>query len=75
MRMRPVTKPRPRTQTQLLTSRPAPSLQNRRYPSMARIHSMTIEAPITKVSGSSVGPRVLWDWTLRRYAWSRWMSC
>ncbi|XP_025780631.1 high affinity cAMP-specific and IBMX-insensitive 3',5'-cyclic phosphodiesterase 8B isoform X9 [Lynx rufus] len=27
----------------------APSLQNRRYPSMARIHSMTIEAPITKV--------------------------
>uniref|UniRef100_A0A8C6QHU9 Phosphodiesterase n=1 Tax=Nannospalax galili TaxID=1026970 RepID=A0A8C6QHU9_NANGA len=26
----------------------APSLQNRRYPSMARIHSMTIEAPITK---------------------------
>uniref|UniRef100_A0A8C0LQU7 Phosphodiesterase n=1 Tax=Canis lupus dingo TaxID=286419 RepID=A0A8C0LQU7_CANLU len=24
-------------------------LQNRRYPSMARIHSMTIEAPITKV--------------------------
>ncbi|XP_062068525.1 high affinity cAMP-specific and IBMX-insensitive 3',5'-cyclic phosphodiesterase 8B isoform X9 [Lepus europaeus] len=27
----------------------AASLQNRRYPSMARIHSMTIEAPITKV--------------------------
>uniref|UniRef100_A0A8B9RN38 Phosphodiesterase n=1 Tax=Astyanax mexicanus TaxID=7994 RepID=A0A8B9RN38_ASTMX len=27
----------------------APSLQNRRYSSMARIHSMTIEAPITKV--------------------------
>ncbi|XP_048187353.1 high affinity cAMP-specific and IBMX-insensitive 3',5'-cyclic phosphodiesterase 8B isoform X3 [Perognathus longimembris pacificus] len=27
----------------------APSLQTRRYPSMARIHSMTIEAPITKV--------------------------
>ncbi|XP_075399172.1 high affinity cAMP-specific and IBMX-insensitive 3',5'-cyclic phosphodiesterase 8B isoform X9 [Tenrec ecaudatus] len=27
----------------------APSLQSRRYPSMARIHSMTIEAPITKV--------------------------
>ncbi|XP_066237807.1 high affinity cAMP-specific and IBMX-insensitive 3',5'-cyclic phosphodiesterase 8B isoform X2 [Saccopteryx leptura] len=27
----------------------APSLQNRHYPSMARIHSMTIEAPITKV--------------------------
>ncbi|KAM8779149.1 LOW QUALITY PROTEIN: high affinity cAMP-specific and IBMX-insensitive 3',5'-cyclic phosphodiesterase 8B [Rhynchonycteris naso] len=27
----------------------APHLQNRRYPSMARIHSMTIEAPITKV--------------------------
>ncbi|XP_062068523.1 high affinity cAMP-specific and IBMX-insensitive 3',5'-cyclic phosphodiesterase 8B isoform X7 [Lepus europaeus] len=26
----------------------AASLQNRRYPSMARIHSMTIEAPITK---------------------------
>ncbi|XP_075399170.1 high affinity cAMP-specific and IBMX-insensitive 3',5'-cyclic phosphodiesterase 8B isoform X7 [Tenrec ecaudatus] len=26
----------------------APSLQSRRYPSMARIHSMTIEAPITK---------------------------
>ncbi|XP_066237813.1 high affinity cAMP-specific and IBMX-insensitive 3',5'-cyclic phosphodiesterase 8B isoform X7 [Saccopteryx leptura] len=26
----------------------APSLQNRHYPSMARIHSMTIEAPITK---------------------------
>ncbi|KAM9138900.1 high affinity cAMP-specific and IBMX-insensitive 3',5'-cyclic phosphodiesterase 8B isoform 6-T6 [Pangshura tecta] len=26
----------------------APSLQNRRYSSMARIHSMTIEAPITK---------------------------
>ncbi|MBZ3881950.1 High affinity cAMP-specific and IBMX-insensitive 3',5'-cyclic phosphodiesterase 8B [Sciurus carolinensis] len=30
-------------------SQTAPSLQNRRYPSMARIHSMTIEAPITKV--------------------------
>ncbi|ELK11453.1 High affinity cAMP-specific and IBMX-insensitive 3',5'-cyclic phosphodiesterase 8B [Pteropus alecto] len=29
--------------------KPTPSLQNRRYPSMARIHSMTIEAPITKV--------------------------
>ncbi|XP_062828417.1 high affinity cAMP-specific and IBMX-insensitive 3',5'-cyclic phosphodiesterase 8B isoform X3 [Anolis carolinensis] len=29
--------------------RSAPSLQNRRYSSMARIHSMTIEAPITKV--------------------------
>lgn len=29
---------------------PAPSLQNRRYSSVARIHSMTIEAPITKVS-------------------------
>uniref|UniRef100_A0A674B4Y0 Phosphodiesterase n=1 Tax=Salmo trutta TaxID=8032 RepID=A0A674B4Y0_SALTR len=28
---------------------PAPSLQNRRYSSVARIHSMTIEAPITKV--------------------------
>ncbi|XP_035246374.1 high affinity cAMP-specific and IBMX-insensitive 3',5'-cyclic phosphodiesterase 8B isoform X1 [Anguilla anguilla] len=28
---------------------PTPSLQNRRYSSMARIHSMTIEAPITKV--------------------------
>lgn len=28
----------------------APSLQNRRYSSVARIHSMTIEAPITKVS-------------------------
>lgn len=28
----------------------APSLQTRRYSSMARIHSMTIEAPITKVS-------------------------
>ncbi|XP_074788869.1 high affinity cAMP-specific and IBMX-insensitive 3',5'-cyclic phosphodiesterase 8B isoform X5 [Athene noctua] len=27
----------------------APSLQTRRYSSMARIHSMTIEAPITKV--------------------------
>lgn len=27
----------------------APSLQNRRYSSVARIHSMTIEAPITKV--------------------------
>uniref|UniRef100_A0A3P8W6A7 Phosphodiesterase n=1 Tax=Cynoglossus semilaevis TaxID=244447 RepID=A0A3P8W6A7_CYNSE len=27
----------------------APSLQNRRYSSIARIHSMTIEAPITKV--------------------------
>ncbi|XP_036382368.1 high affinity cAMP-specific and IBMX-insensitive 3',5'-cyclic phosphodiesterase 8B-like [Megalops cyprinoides] len=27
----------------------APSLHNRRYSSMARIHSMTIEAPITKV--------------------------
>ncbi|XP_066469611.1 high affinity cAMP-specific and IBMX-insensitive 3',5'-cyclic phosphodiesterase 8B [Tiliqua scincoides] len=27
----------------------APILQNRRYSSMARIHSMTIEAPITKV--------------------------
>lgn len=28
---------------------PASSLQNRRYSSVARIHSMTIEAPITKV--------------------------
>ncbi|XP_076020100.1 high affinity cAMP-specific and IBMX-insensitive 3',5'-cyclic phosphodiesterase 8B isoform X1 [Genypterus blacodes] len=27
----------------------APSMQNRRYSSVARIHSMTIEAPITKV--------------------------
>uniref|UniRef100_A0A673BQC6 Phosphodiesterase n=1 Tax=Sphaeramia orbicularis TaxID=375764 RepID=A0A673BQC6_9TELE len=27
----------------------SPSLQNRRYSSVARIHSMTIEAPITKV--------------------------
>ncbi|XP_034152637.1 high affinity cAMP-specific and IBMX-insensitive 3',5'-cyclic phosphodiesterase 8B isoform X2 [Esox lucius] len=27
----------------------APTLQNRRYSSVARIHSMTIEAPITKV--------------------------
>ncbi|KAM7368676.1 hypothetical protein PAMP_012989 [Pampus punctatissimus] len=27
----------------------APSLQNRRYSSVAKIHSMTIEAPITKV--------------------------
>ncbi|XP_054034424.1 high affinity cAMP-specific and IBMX-insensitive 3',5'-cyclic phosphodiesterase 8B [Dryobates pubescens] len=27
----------------------APSLQTRRYSSMARIHSMTIEAPITKI--------------------------
>ncbi|XP_040841882.1 high affinity cAMP-specific and IBMX-insensitive 3',5'-cyclic phosphodiesterase 8B isoform X8 [Ochotona curzoniae] len=32
-----------------VSSRGTPSLQNRRYPSMARIHSMTIEAPITKV--------------------------
>lgn len=31
----------------------APSLQNRRYSSVARIHSMTIEAPITKVSAFS----------------------
>uniref|UniRef100_A0A3Q2CYI6 Phosphodiesterase n=1 Tax=Cyprinodon variegatus TaxID=28743 RepID=A0A3Q2CYI6_CYPVA len=30
-------------------SQSAPSLQNRRYSSVARIHSMTIEAPITKV--------------------------
>uniref|UniRef100_A0A8C3QIV2 Phosphodiesterase n=1 Tax=Cyanoderma ruficeps TaxID=181631 RepID=A0A8C3QIV2_9PASS len=29
--------------------RSSPSLQTRRYSSMARIHSMTIEAPITKV--------------------------
>ncbi|XP_013884087.1 high affinity cAMP-specific and IBMX-insensitive 3',5'-cyclic phosphodiesterase 8B [Austrofundulus limnaeus] len=29
-------------------SQSAPSLQNRRYSSVARIHSMTIEAPITK---------------------------
>uniref|UniRef100_A0A452TE85 Phosphodiesterase n=2 Tax=Ursidae TaxID=9632 RepID=A0A452TE85_URSMA len=36
-------------QTQLSLFSSAPSLQNRRYPSMARIHSMTIEAPITKV--------------------------
>ncbi|XP_016126843.1 high affinity cAMP-specific and IBMX-insensitive 3',5'-cyclic phosphodiesterase 8B [Sinocyclocheilus grahami] len=31
----------------------APSLQNRRYSSMARIHSMTIEAPITKINTES----------------------
>ncbi|XP_037835518.1 high affinity cAMP-specific and IBMX-insensitive 3',5'-cyclic phosphodiesterase 8B isoform X2 [Kryptolebias marmoratus] len=30
-------------------SQSAPTLQNRRYSSVARIHSMTIEAPITKV--------------------------
>ncbi|MGH0184906.1 UNVERIFIED_CONTAM: hypothetical protein FKN15_016282 [Acipenser sinensis] len=37
--------------TKSITSRgsDAPSLQNRRYSSMAKIHSMTIEAPITKV--------------------------
>uniref|UniRef100_A0A8C3PJ32 Phosphodiesterase n=1 Tax=Calidris pygmaea TaxID=425635 RepID=A0A8C3PJ32_9CHAR len=32
-----------------ITSQSTPSLQTRRYSSMARIHSMTIEAPITKV--------------------------
>uniref|UniRef100_A0AAX7UI81 Phosphodiesterase n=1 Tax=Astatotilapia calliptera TaxID=8154 RepID=A0AAX7UI81_ASTCA len=32
-----------------VSSRSTPSLQNRRYSSVARIHSMTIEAPITKV--------------------------
>ncbi|TRY64924.1 hypothetical protein DNTS_024612 [Danionella cerebrum] len=32
-----------------ISSHSTPSLQNRRYSSMARIHSMTIEAPITKV--------------------------
>uniref|UniRef100_A0A8C3JBL7 Phosphodiesterase n=1 Tax=Calidris pygmaea TaxID=425635 RepID=A0A8C3JBL7_9CHAR len=33
----------------MLSLMAAPSLQTRRYSSMARIHSMTIEAPITKV--------------------------
>uniref|UniRef100_A0A8C5C3U2 Phosphodiesterase n=1 Tax=Gadus morhua TaxID=8049 RepID=A0A8C5C3U2_GADMO len=32
-----------------LSSRGTPTLHNRRYSSVARIHSMTIEAPITKV--------------------------
>ncbi|XP_054042874.1 high affinity cAMP-specific and IBMX-insensitive 3',5'-cyclic phosphodiesterase 8B isoform X2 [Rissa tridactyla] len=36
------------TDVKSITSQ-APSLQTRRYSSMARIHSMTIEAPITKV--------------------------
>lgn len=35
----------------------APSLQTRRYSSMARIHSMTIEAPITKVSPEQTFPQ------------------
>ncbi|KAG9355067.1 hypothetical protein JZ751_001780 [Albula glossodonta] len=35
--------------TSVTSSSDAPSLNNHRYSSMARIHSMTIEAPITKV--------------------------
>lgn len=42
----------------------APSLQTRRYSSMARIHSMTIEAPITKVSPEQTFPQTpVWSCT------------